>query len=101
MTRECHASASRSSPALPPAASYTLCMPQGWQPVAFGSGRGTSHRRLLMSKLLPRTTKVDLTRTLGVCQPGQQAAPRPAAADGLGAQDRPVEHRHADDAVTG
>ena len=36
---------------------------------------------------------------LGVCQPRQQAALRPAAADGLGAQSRPVEHRQADDAV--
>ena len=39
------------------------------------------------------------TGTLGVCEPRQEAAPRPAAADGLGAQGRPVEHRQADDAV--
>jgi hypothetical protein len=38
-------------------------------------------------------------RTLGVCQPRQEAALRPAAANGLGAQSRPVEHRQADDAV--
>jgi hypothetical protein len=38
-------------------------------------------------------------RTLGVGQPRQQAAPRPAAANGLGVQSRPVEHRQADDAV--
>jgi hypothetical protein len=38
-------------------------------------------------------------RALGVCQPGQQAALRPAAANGLGVQLRPVEHRQADDAV--
>jgi hypothetical protein len=38
-------------------------------------------------------------RTLGVCQPRQQSALRPAAAHGLGAQSRPVEHRQADDAV--
>jgi len=38
-------------------------------------------------------------RRLGVCQPGQEAALRPAAADSLGAQGRPVEHRQADDAV--
>jgi hypothetical protein len=37
---------------------------------------------------------------LRVCQPRQQAALRPAAANGLGAQSRPVEHRQADDAVT-
>jgi hypothetical protein len=36
---------------------------------------------------------------LGVCQPRQQAALRPAAANGLGAQSRPVEHRQTDDAV--
>ena len=36
---------------------------------------------------------------LGVCQPRQQAALRPAAANGLGAQSRSVEHRQADDAV--
>jgi hypothetical protein len=35
----------------------------------------------------------------GVCQPRQQAALRPAAANGLGAQSRPVEHRQTDDAV--
>jgi hypothetical protein len=35
-----------------------------------------------------------------VCQPRQQAALRPAAANGLGAQRRPVEHRQTDDAVT-
>jgi Protein of unknown function (DUF664) len=40
-------------------------------------------------------------RPLGVCQPGQQAAPRPAAANGLGAQRRPVDHRQTDDAVAG
>jgi uncharacterized protein with GYD domain len=39
--------------------------------------------------------------TGGACQPRQQAAPRPAAADGLGVQSRPVEHRQADDAVAG
>jgi hypothetical protein len=38
-------------------------------------------------------------RTLGVCQPRQPAALRPAAANGLGVQSRPVEHRQADDAV--
>jgi hypothetical protein len=36
---------------------------------------------------------------LGVRQPRQQAALRPAAANGLGAQSRPVGHRQADDAV--
>jgi hypothetical protein len=36
---------------------------------------------------------------LGACQPRQQAALRPAAANGLGAQSRPVDHRQADDAV--
>ena len=45
---------------------------------------------------LPQQTA---TVGLGVCQPRQQAAPRPAAANGLGAQSRPVEHRQADDAV--
>src|SRR5213078_4496759 len=39
------------------------------------------------------------TAHLGVCQPRQQAALRPAAANGLGAQSRPVEHRQTDDAV--
>ena len=39
-------------------------------------------------------------RPLGVGQPRQPAAPRPAAANGLGAQSGPVEHRQADDAVT-
>lgn len=36
---------------------------------------------------------------LGVCQPRQHAAPRPAAANGLGSHGRLLEHRHADDAV--
>lgn len=36
---------------------------------------------------------------LGVCQPRQEAALRPATANCLGAQSRPVEHRQADDAV--
>ena len=45
------------------------------------------------------TLAVHSRAALGVCQPRQQAAPRPAAADGLGVQSRPVEHRQADDAV--
>jgi hypothetical protein len=36
---------------------------------------------------------------LGVCQPRQQPALRPAAADGLGAQSRSVAHRQANDAA--
>ena len=36
---------------------------------------------------------------LGACKPRQQAAPRPAAANGLGAQSRLLEQRQADDAV--
>jgi len=42
---------------------------------------------------------VNPDRTLGACQPRQQAALRPAAANGLGAQSRPVEDRQTDDAV--
>ncbi len=74
---------------------------------------GTSHRRVLLSRLLPLRNQLRTTtsrfreksstdqpdRTLGVRQPRQQAAPRPAAADGLGVQSRPVEHRQTDDAV--
>ncbi|MCW2910278.1 MAG: hypothetical protein JWL68_5067 [Actinomycetia bacterium] len=69
--------------------------------------------RLLLSRLLPLQNQLQTTkslfqenlstdkpdRTLGVCQPRQEAALRPAATNGLGAQSRPVEHRHADDAV--
>jgi hypothetical protein len=73
------------------------------------------HHWLLLSRRLPLQNQLQTTkclfqensstdqpdRTLGVCQPRQQAAPRPAAANGLGPPRRPVEHRQADDAVAG
>ena len=58
-------------------------------------------RRGGVTKYAAYVRKLDVSagRQLGVCQPRQQAALRPTAAYGLGAQRRPVEHRQADDAV--
>jgi hypothetical protein len=85
------------------------------RPRAPGGRRPVRHddERLLLSRLLPLQNQLQTTkslfqenlstdkpdRTLGVCQPRQEAALRPAATNGLSAQSRPVEHRHADDAV--
>ena len=54
-------------------------------------------RRSLMASRCSRYR----AQALGVCEPGQEAALRPAAANGLGAQGRPAEQRQADDAVAG
>jgi hypothetical protein len=57
------------------------------------------HLAGLLHSNQPKCDLFNPDRTLGVCQPCQQAALRPAAANGLGPQRRPVEHRQADDAV--
>jgi hypothetical protein len=51
------------------------------------------------SSIAARAASRERSARLGSCQPRQQAALRPAAANGLGAQSRPVEHRQPDDAV--
>ena len=54
----------------------------------------TMSKRLTRAKHKIRDAVIpSASRQLGLCQPGQDAAPGPAAADGLGGLSRPAELR--------
>jgi hypothetical protein len=72
----------------------------GWAVDTFGTHGGLAVAAIAAGAMaVLALAGLRAVRALGDCKPRQQAAPRPAAADGLGAQSRLLEQRQADDAV--